>query len=177
MLFRLFVRVKAFRRLYWDDFLVILAWIFFLASAVIWQTQKSGTYSQFGLASGTLAPTPAVLSAFLDSQRGQLAVLFMFYSCLWAIKLSFLIFFRRLGQKVRGQKTWWWCVTGLVIVTYITCIGTIQYPCLLGTLEYIMSMPAPPLRGVDADSSQPNVAVQVPLLSRLIPFTICWPLI
>ena len=139
VLFRLFVRVKAFRRLYWDDFLVVLAWVFFFATAVIWQTQHVGVYYQFALSSGSVLPTPAVLSALLNGQRAQLAVLVMFYSCLWAVKLSFLIFFRRLGQKVRGQKIWWWCVTGLTITTYITCIGTIQYPCLVGDLQYIMS--------------------------------------
>ena len=139
MIFRLFVRLKAFHRVWWDDVLVVFAWFCFLGTAIIWNRGLFGLYSQFGLANGTLLPTPAILSAFLNEQHNQIAILVLFYSCLWSIKLSFLIFFRRLSAKVRGQRIWWWCVTGLVVATYLTCIGTIQYPCLAGDFEYIES--------------------------------------
>ena len=110
-----------------------------LASAVIWQTQLDAAYTQFDLASGLAVPTPEVLEAEKTFLRFQVAILFLFYSSLWSVKLGVLIFFRRLGQKVRGQKIWWWVVLAFTLATYATCIGNIQYPCLLRSLEFIFS--------------------------------------
>lgn len=139
-IFRIVVRIKYFRRVYVDDFLVLGAWLMLLASAVIWQMQQDAMYTQFGLTAGLVLPTPEIIEAEKTFLRSQVAILFLFYSCLWSVKLGVLIFFRRLGQKVKGQKIWWWCVFGFTLATYATCIGDIQYRCLLGPLEFIFSM-------------------------------------
>ena len=69
--------------------------------------------------------------------KSTFAVIFLFYSALWAIKISFLLFFKRLGTNVQGQKLIWGLVFGITLATYFVCIGTIQYPCLLPSFEYI----------------------------------------
>ena len=137
LVFRIFVRIKSFRRIYADDVLVLIAWLVFFASTVIWQSQQTAMYEQFALSKGTFIPTPAQLEAERTFLRSEVATIFMYYTVLWTVKLSFLVFFRRLGQKVRGQKIWWWCVTGFTIATWATCIGTIGYKCLLRSLDYI----------------------------------------
>lgn len=96
-------------------------------------------YTQYQLSAGTISPTPKIIADEVTFLKTEVATIFLFYCCLWSIKLSFLIFFRRLGQRVRGQKIWWWFVLALTVVTWATCIGDIQYPCLLNSLEYIMS--------------------------------------
>lgn len=139
--FRIFVRIKSFRRIYADDFLVIFAWLMFLVSAVIWQWQRTALYQQFTFAS-TAVRTPRQREAQKSLLRSEVVTISFCFTGLWMIKLSFLVFFRRLGQKVRRQRIWWWCVTGLTVATWATCIGTMSFKCLLGSLDYIFGKEA-----------------------------------
>ena len=139
LVFRIFVRVKSFKRIYADDFFVMAAWIMILASSIIWQTQKDALYAQYELASGKATLTPQLVSQNQTLLRTQLSIIMMFYCSLWSVKLSFLLFFRRLqqGQNVKGQRIWWWCVMGFTIATWASCIGDIQYQCLVTSFEWI----------------------------------------
>lgn len=49
VMFRVFVRIKVFRKLWADDALVIFAWLLLLITAVLWQTQFEALYTQFEL--------------------------------------------------------------------------------------------------------------------------------
>ena len=140
-IFRLFVRVKYFNRTFADDVLVLIAWTFFLANAMVWQTQKSAMYARYALGAGLIKPTPEVLATQESFLHAELAPILLFYASLWSVKFSVLMFFRRLGHKVKGQKLWWWCVLGVTIATLATCVGDTKYHCLLGSLLHILSMP------------------------------------
>jgi hypothetical protein len=143
-IFRISVRIRAFKKVYLDDYLVLVAWLSLLASAIIWQTQQVAMYTQYELSAGRLIPTPKLLAAEKTFLRTEVATIFLFYVCLWCVKISFLVFFRRLEQHARGHRIWWWCVFGFTVATWATCIGNIQYHCLLGALEYIFSTHSPP---------------------------------
>lgn len=87
--FRIFVRIKSFRRIYADDALVLIAWLMFLASAVIWQSQQTAMYEQFALSTGNVIPTPEQLAAERTFLRSEVATISMYYTSLWIVKLSF----------------------------------------------------------------------------------------
>lgn len=70
--------------------------------------------------------------------KGSVVILVFFYTSLWAVKVSFLLFFRRLGHNVMGQKVIWWCVFALTLASYFVCIGDIQYSCLTAPPENII---------------------------------------
>ena len=76
--------------------------------------------------------------------KSTVAVIYFFYSSLWSIKISFLIFFRRLGTNVKHQKLLWWPVFAITLATYFICIGTIQYSCLIRSFEYLATHCAKP---------------------------------
>jgi hypothetical protein len=143
--FRICVRIKSFKRLYADDFLVLLAWLSLFGSAIVWQTQQTAMYHQYDLAAGKVSPTPEILEAEIVFLRTEVATIILFYVCLWCVKISFLIFFRRLGQNVRGLRVWWWVVLGFTIAFFATCIGDTQYSCLLRSLDWILSMQELPI--------------------------------
>lgn len=109
----------------------------FFASAIIWQTQRTAMYEIFTLTSGTVIPTSDQLAAARTAFRAEFAILFIYFTSLWTVKLSFLVLFQRLGQSVGRQKIWWWCVTGFTVATGATCIGTMDFNCFLRSLEYI----------------------------------------
>lgn len=57
--------------------------------------------------------------------RVQFAVEFFFHTTLFVVKLSFLSFFRRLGQRVQGQQYIWWPVLFFSVVSYAVSVGDI----------------------------------------------------
>lgn len=128
--FRIYVRVETFHRVYPDDLLIFAAWLMLLTSAVIWQINKDKMYQGLAMTSGQLAITPDALHEVTKYLRASTAVMIFFYSCLWSVKISFLIFFRRLGHNVRGQKHLWWFVMAVTLVSYFGSLSLVPYKCL-----------------------------------------------
>ncbi|KAI4202614.1 MAG: hypothetical protein LQ348_001478 [Seirophora lacunosa] len=101
-------------------------------------------YYIMGVTAGVVLPDENAANVAQSWFKSMLAVLILFYSALWSIKVSFLLFFRRLGKNVQGQKRIWWPVFGITLATYFACIGTIQYACLVSSLEYLTAHCATP---------------------------------
>lgn len=139
LLFRLCVRIHYYRKLYVDDLLLIAAWIMLLASSVLWQIRAPMIYEQFIIMGGEKPPGPGFVAQQQTFLRNHLALSILFSSCLWTVKLSVLVFFRRLESKMRGHQIWWWCVLVITIATWIVCIADVQYQCLLGSGHHIRS--------------------------------------
>ncbi len=119
-----------------DDYFVVLALAFALANAIMWQIYAHNMFHIMAVSAGLELPDEGFVSIAESYSRSTIAFLVLFYSALWSIKMSFLLFFRRLGQNVRGQKVVWWPVFGFTIVTYLTCIGTIDYPCFVNSIAW-----------------------------------------
>lgn len=137
LLFRIFVRLNAFRRLYSDDFLVITAWASLLGTSIIWQIRVPLLYEYYAVMAGN-RPYEA---SYIDKQtiflRTMVPLSILFYSSLWLVKVSFLMFFSRLGWKVKGPKIWWRCILIVTVLTWVACIATIDYQCLLNPVASI----------------------------------------
>ncbi|PYI23593.1 hypothetical protein BO86DRAFT_440362 [Aspergillus japonicus CBS 114.51] len=135
---RTIARLAAFRRLWLDDAFAIGAWLILLAQAITWQTQLNSMYYIFALEDGLAEPTVEVMARLSRLARAECAILILFYTCLWSIKASFLIFFRRIAGTDRSWIIWFWCVVGLVAGTYFVCLGDIEYNCLVNNEAYIL---------------------------------------
>lgn len=94
-------------------------------------------YEVTGVGSGLRMPSANFVTNFNRYMKGEMSILIIFYFGLWAIKLNFLVFFYRLGSQVAYYRKAWWAVTIFTMATFIQCIGTIQYPCLSNSFEYI----------------------------------------
>lgn len=138
--FRIYVRVRSFRKLYVDDALILLAWLMILATSIIWQTLSGAMYRSLFVISGKVHHRPPT---FVNDEQnflhGSAVVIVLFYSSLWAVKLSFLFFFRRLVQGVARQEQLWWAVLAITVGSYFACIGTIEYNCLLPSFAKVAS--------------------------------------
>lgn len=53
--------------------------------------------------------------------KGSIAVLFLFYVGLWTIKMSFLVFFYRLGEQVTYYRVSWWILTTVTVASGAVC--------------------------------------------------------
>ncbi|KAI4224913.1 MAG: hypothetical protein L6R36_004313 [Xanthoria steineri] len=130
-------RVRTFKKLLVDDYFVLLALSLVLASAITWQVFADDLYYIMRVSAGLEMPGKDFARVSGRYFKATLAVIILFYTALWSIKISFLLFFRRLGNNVRGQRRIWWPVLGVTLATYFACIGSIQYRCLISSFEYL----------------------------------------
>lgn len=142
---RLVIRARAFSKLLADDYLVIAAWLMLFTSAVTWQTQASTLYRWIDTLYGRRPPIPEVdaFKAVGPVLRFSLAWHVLFYTCLWAVKFSFLVFFRRLGFTLNQNKIWWWTVFAITLGGWITCIGSLDFECTVASVAHIMGIQFP----------------------------------
>ncbi|KAL8866795.1 MAG: hypothetical protein Q9174_006079 [Haloplaca sp. 1 TL-2023] len=140
LVFRLVVKIRSFRRVYSDDCLVIFSWVLLLGSAALWQVQSVNLYELYAVESGQKPLTLGFIDTNTELLRSLTPFAILFYTCLWVIKLSFLLFFRRLGLNVRGQKIWWWTVLVITVLTWIATIADNDYKCSLEPIEFIWCM-------------------------------------
>ncbi|KAG8533599.1 uncharacterized protein KY384_001339 [Bacidia gigantensis] len=136
---RIAVRFQAFRRLYADDWLVLFALVALLANTTLWQVGRHIMYETINIFSGqVLQPRPGFEQRIEKWMHINVAAILLFYSGLWAVKLSFLAFFRRMGSKVRNQKAVWNAVTGITVAAYIVCVAIYPYKCQTSNLTYVI---------------------------------------
>ena len=137
---RTWVRLKVFKRIMDDDVFVFIAITMLFITAILWQWFLSDMYELLDLSSGIIAfPPPTFIEDVTRYLRASLGIILLYNSALWSVKFSFLLFFRRLGQNVRGIKTQWWCTFAFTVVTYIVIIATVQFRCLVWDLSYIIT--------------------------------------
>ena len=135
LVLRISARIHGFQRLWWDDAMVIFAWLMSLGNAVLWQYEKTSLYALKELGSDQVPPDADITSQVEQYIRLNIAFFVFFYTSLWSVKISFLILFRRLGQGVDRQMAIWWTVLGVVIAGYIFAIGSMDYRCYLSPLR------------------------------------------
>ncbi|KAF7955580.1 hypothetical protein EAE96_004506 [Botrytis aclada] len=130
--FRIWVRIRTFKRLSPDDFCVIVAWLLLLSCATICQKISKDMYEMLGVLNGDLFPPPEGFEKHAENfLRGSAAVYVLYYCTLWLIKISFLLFFGRLLENVDSYVWPRRIVAIVVFASWIICIGTIPYSCLL----------------------------------------------
>ena len=141
ILFRVYVRLTVFRRLFIDDACLFAAWLMFLAYAIIWQQTYHFPYTSNRVSLGEI-PLPAdFVSQVYKYTRADIGVTLLNTIGLWAIKLSFVLFFRKLGQNVAKQRVLWWMVVGALIVGFAVVVGCYDWPCMIRPVEEIIGMP------------------------------------
>ncbi|KAL8993148.1 MAG: hypothetical protein Q9169_006569 [Polycauliona sp. 2 TL-2023] len=137
-------RIRTFKKLLIDDYFVLLSLSLVFASAITWQVFAERMYYVLRVSAGLEMPREDIAQVAGSYFKATLAVIILFYTALWSIKISFLLFFRRLGNNVRGQRRLWWPIFGITVATYFACIGTIQYQCLVSSFEYLATNCATP---------------------------------
>lgn len=139
---RFYSRWKSQKRIFWDDVFVTFAYLLTLVTAILWQWQTPVMYWFLGIVAGT-EPLTSDLADLYSKQilwlKVSLVVEIFFYTSLTAVKLSFLFFFRRMGDKVSRFNWYWWPVIMFVLAIWIATLGNIQYKCEIGSVQQLNS--------------------------------------
>ena len=137
-LVRLLLQYLIDRKWYTNDFLLLAAWLLFLGNCIVWSVCHK---QMFLITSFTTSPIdystlPANIAAVQERYlRGQLAGYLLSYTSLWLVKLSFVFFFRHLGNRFRAQRILWWVILAFVLACYGGVLGVLDYACEMASFE------------------------------------------
>lgn len=120
-----------------DDWLVVSAWLMLLAFSITWQVEGYFLTWMFDVLNGKVLPSESFFNQFTKFLPYIVIWNYLYYSSLWAVKFSFLVFLRQLGSKAKSHQIWWWVVTTLTLAAWVACVADIDYKCTLSDLEYI----------------------------------------
>ena len=69
-------------------------------------------------------PSPNLIKQAGLFLQMQFAIIILFWTTLWAVKFSFLLFYKNLFARLPNQLFWWWPVSTFVLLAYLGCWAT-----------------------------------------------------
>lgn len=112
------------RRIATDDILVYFASALLLSMAVLYTLVTPTMFTLDAISTGKELPGPNLMSDAALYLKCQFAIICLFWTTLWAVKLSILMFYKNLFSRLPKQMTLWWWVLGMVLVLYLGCWGS-----------------------------------------------------
>ena len=112
---RFWIRCKIIKRLSWDDAAHLLGLLLLIAQVSIIAAAASMIYRTLDLEAGDDSRYEATHLLFV---RLNIAGVLLTWLCLYAIKMSFLLFYRRIFQISKGFMQAWWVVLVIVVLTF-----------------------------------------------------------
>ncbi|KAK8859676.1 glycoside hydrolase family 31 [Apiospora arundinis] len=134
---RLSVRLLTFRRLFAEDYLMLCSLAILAALAAVMQLTIDDIYLVLHVQNQQVMPGLDFPDRLTSGMRGHGAALLLNTTGIWAIKLSFLAFFRRFGAKVRSYMITWWVACALVVVCGAVYFAIFPYGCEFGSFVHL----------------------------------------
>ena len=128
---KLIIRHKVLHRLFWDDAFYAAAFVLLLASNILYTIQAQTSYRIIAVEEGKVPPLPPdVLNAMLHTTlQFNFALSLLFWTCLYAVKLSFLFLYRLILDRSGFRLLAWRMVLGVVFVCYWLCLAGLFAEC------------------------------------------------
>ena len=134
VLSRLMLRYQRFHKFHSDDWAVVAATLCSVGLLISWSI-TSPKWEIIDKASHGEIPYPPDFFDLLSSYfKLSFTSSILFWSTLWAVKVSFLLFFRRLSGKERRHEIFWRCVMAFTILTY--CGSIVTEPVYCSSFDY-----------------------------------------
>ncbi|KAK8051772.1 hypothetical protein PG993_003157 [Apiospora rasikravindrae] len=137
---RLYIRYACFRRLWYDDYLMLVALVLHTAVAILIQLFLKNAYDLEKAENGDLSVMgPDFLP---NSGKAFVAIgasINITMVGVLMIKLSFLLFFRRLGTNVRFFNPVWWGILLFTVAASAAQIGMQYFHCFFADINDIFS--------------------------------------
>ena len=110
--FRLYIRIRVQKQFSIDDGFLLLSFVFLVAGLTLLCTFMDKMYLMEALLFGgpeALANLPSDwMEQAFDYQRKILGALLCTWLVIVCVKMSFLFFFKKLTERVRGMRIFWW---------------------------------------------------------------------
>ena len=122
---RTWIRFHISGRLFVDDGFVFFALTTLIAMAILYTLVANTIFEIVAVSNGKTMPSPNFMEAGSFFLKCQFAIILLFWTTLWAVKASFLTYYKNLfhGLQPYLQKCWW-VVTIFAILAYLGCWAT-----------------------------------------------------
>ncbi|KAI1373880.1 hypothetical protein F4677DRAFT_427526 [Hypoxylon crocopeplum] len=135
---RFTIRLTCFRYLFAEDYLMLAALAILISFAAVLQRSISDIYLIQHVENQLAIPGPDFQDRLASGLRGDGTVLILGTIGIWAVKLNFLLFFRRFGRQIRTYMVFWWIAFVIIVASGAVHIGVIPYDCQFGSLNHIV---------------------------------------
>ena len=122
-----------------EDWIMLLALGAMLGSAIVTQLRLEYAYEVRDVASGIIPVPPTIFEDVYKAVRGIFAQVMLTQIGIYAIKLSCLIFFYRLGGRITEYLVHWWFVAIVTLACFAVSLGLFEYRCSLSSLDVVLS--------------------------------------
>lgn len=102
-----------------------------LGSAIVSQLRLHFVYIVDDVGNGVIPMPPTFLEDVPKAFTGVFSLMVLCTVGIYAVKLNFLLFFRRLGGQITEYTILWWIVTLATIVCFGATFGVFEYKCTL----------------------------------------------
>ncbi|KAL8667763.1 MAG: hypothetical protein Q9168_007185 [Polycauliona sp. 1 TL-2023] len=126
---RTYIRIIQTRKVSIDDGFFYLSVAALIAGTVCCYYDIPYIYTPHNVDPATFQITPAFIAFVQRSLKFQALTCALLSVALFAVKLSFLTFFRDLLRRVRGLMVFWWCVLGFMVPVAVIFVCIIFIIC------------------------------------------------
>lgn len=120
-LIRTTIRLYLFRRLYADDICVYIALVSLLSTGVLITLIVPILFEFEYILHGQKGITTGFVQRVNYFLRMQFAIIVLFWTSIWGVKFSFLVWYRTLLAAPADRVALWWGVFSFTILAYIGC--------------------------------------------------------
>lgn len=107
-----------------SDACVYLALVALISMAILYSLVMGDIFEVDRVTAGQEKPGPGFQQRGNFFLRCQFALICLFWTSVWSVKVSILLFYKTLFNKLRMFKICWWLVLWFVGATYLACWGT-----------------------------------------------------
>jgi len=118
---RCYARWRESRRLFSDDYWMILALSFLLCNAILQTLQTPSLYYLVFLAAGRVQQGPELMRQGNIYVRYEFVIIAFFWTICWSVKASFLALYYRLFDGLPRYRSLWWVAAVFTGCAYIGC--------------------------------------------------------
>lgn len=118
------IRIRVYRRLFADDGAVYIALAILISMGVMYQIITPTMFELERLLIPGAVPSANFVQEAALFLKLQFAIIILFWTTLWAVKLSILLYYRALFAKLPNRFLWWWLVSMFVGMAYLGCWAT-----------------------------------------------------
>lgn len=134
---RSYIRWICFRRLLPEDWIMMAALGIQLAAACVAQLRLHYVYMLEDVSNAVIPIPPTFIDDVPKALHGIFIQGILSITGVHAVKLSFLLFFHRLGRQIPKYIMFWWFVAFVTLASYAISIALIEYKCMLSSLDVI----------------------------------------
>jgi hypothetical protein len=131
---RAYIRIACFRHLLPEDYLMLLSLVILIGFSIMTQIHLADIYFLNHLLRGYIPPGISfveIVTRASTALKTEGASLVLFVIGIDLIKLNFLVFFYRIGNRIQTYLVLWWVGFVLVLGCGVIGLGIIPYHCVM----------------------------------------------